>query len=103
MSDNRCHYEGNGGGIFNRGTLVLVGTTVADNTADVRWRHLELEVPPRCGAAPFPGIRSGPDDITAAGGGIGNVGKLTLVNSTVSNNEAAALWRRHVSVAVAAR
>lgn len=35
ISDNFISYEGVGGGIENRGTLVLMGSTVSGNTADI--------------------------------------------------------------------
>ena len=35
VSGNRITYEGSGGGIYNYGTLVLVGTTVADNQSQL--------------------------------------------------------------------
>lgn len=66
VSDNSAN---DGAGICNNGTLMLVDISVRDNTAD--------------GVAP-PGYECG------SGGGIKSVkGTLTLVNTTVSNNEAA--------------
>jgi hypothetical protein len=57
---------GDGGGIYNAGTLTLTNSTVINNTS--------------------PGY----------GGGIGNIGGLTLTNSTVSGNSASdgdARWK----------
>jgi CSLREA domain-containing protein len=71
-----------GGGIFNDGTLSLVKTTVADNTA----------------AVPGGGIANyGPLILTSStvagntGGGIDNHGPLTLTNSTVAHNSGAGI------------
>jgi hypothetical protein len=91
VSNNRARYgyEGPGGGILNRGSLTLVGSTVSDNegatsgggiynsstgTATIRRSTISDNF------AYYPYSRY------TRGGGIDNRGTLTLINSTVSNN-----------------
>ncbi len=62
---------GDGGGIYNSGTLTLINSTVSDNTTGNG-----------AVASGFPGKGGGGGD----GGGIYNGGTLTLTNSTVSSN-----------------
>jgi hypothetical protein len=66
--------NGNGGGIYNAGTLTLVDSTVSGNTT--------------AGPLPAPGVGSGIYD-THLGGGIYNKGRLTIDNCTISGNIAA--------------
>jgi hypothetical protein len=87
VSGNRITYEGNGGGIMNYGgTLLLVGTTVADNTATYGggiWNKGTAMIR----RSTISGNRLDSPYEYFNGGGIDNLGKLTLVNSTVSNNQ----------------
>ncbi|HEX5651286.1 MAG TPA: choice-of-anchor Q domain-containing protein [Steroidobacteraceae bacterium] len=74
-----------GGGIMNRGRLVLAGTTVADNQAHGSGGILNVGTA-TIRRSTISGNRVGHG--TESGGGIRNLGTLTLVNSTVSNNTA---------------
>ena len=90
VSHNSMHYgyEYPGGGIFNRGSLTLVGSTVSTQGC-YRWRrHLQFQHRYRYvdRAARFRIIAHITSTSYTRGGGIDNRGKLTLINSTVSNN-----------------
>jgi hypothetical protein len=89
VSGNYITYEGPGGGILNNGTLVVVGTTISDNSAYDGGGIANVGT-----ATIRRSTISGNRLITVYeylwGGGIDNAGTLTLVNSTVSDNEAGA-------------
>ncbi|HEX5651390.1 MAG TPA: choice-of-anchor Q domain-containing protein [Steroidobacteraceae bacterium] len=87
VADNNISYEGSGGGIFNYGTLVLMGTTVSGNRAEFGAGIANG------GTATIRRSTISGNEINVqynyqGAGGIGNFGKLTLANSTVSNNVA---------------
>jgi predicted outer membrane repeat protein len=84
VSGNRAVVDP-GGGINNRGTLVLVGTTVADNLAHDSG-GIRNDGTATIRRSTISGNRV--ELRTEGAGGIGNRGELTLVNSTVSNNVA---------------
>ena len=86
--------EGHGGGIYNRGTLVLDASTIFDNTADSN-RNTEGYGGGICnygGTATIENSTISSNDTTDenGGGGIMNVvGTLVVANSTISDNTAA--------------
>jgi hypothetical protein len=85
VSGNRITYFGDGGGILNRGTLLLIGTTVADNTAAFGGGIYNR------GTATIRRSTISGNRVNyfyGLGGGITNFdGDVTLANSTVSHNQ----------------
>jgi len=86
VSGNEAHGGALGGGVLNDGVMALVNSTVSGNMANENEDYPECES--ECldellfdlcfTCQPFPGL----------GGGIHNLGELTVTNSTVSGNTA---------------
>jgi hypothetical protein len=90
--------SGNGGGVFNQGTLTLVDDAIRDNTAGDAtngngtgagvWNYvgavLTLDGTTVSGNTAIGNLVYAP----SRGGGIANYGTLTLINSTISGNSA---------------
>jgi hypothetical protein len=89
VSGNYITYKGHGGGILNRGTLVVVGTTVSDNIGYSGGGILNVGTA-TIRRSTISGNRLHSIYHYLWGGGINNTGTMTLVNSTVSDNEAGA-------------
>jgi hypothetical protein len=97
ISDNRTESEsdGGGGGISNGGQMTIIDTTLAENhvTHGVgggisNWHSATLTLVNSTVSHNDGGF----DGSGAVGGGIRNVGELTIVNSTVSENWASNLF-----------
>ena len=91
ISDNRAEadYDASGGGIQNAGQMTIIDTTVAENDVThgtgggiSNWRSGTLMLVNSTVSHNGGGF----DGDGAVGGGIGNAGELTIVNSTVSEN-----------------
>ena len=72
-----------GGGIYNDGTLLILGGQVWANSGDERGGGIWNE-----GTAILTNAEVSGNDGGEIGGGIDNLGTLTLINSTVSSNHA---------------
>ena len=83
VSGNFASY---GGGIFNYGALTMTDVTVSGNTSNALGGGILNEGPGRLSMTRV--TVSGNTSTNHAGGGIFNVGLLTMTNSTVSGNSA---------------
>jgi hypothetical protein len=86
--------EGGGGGVWNAGEMIIINTTIADNVASHTmgggiyndWSAtLTLTNSTVAGNAAYI------DGWGGIGGGIRNVGQMSIINSTVSGNSAAGI------------
>jgi hypothetical protein len=82
VSDNRADYSGGGVVNYLGGTMVLVDTSVVNNIADhaAGVENDGIMTMNRCAVYD--------NDASDAGGGIGNTGTLSIVNSTIADNQA---------------
>jgi hypothetical protein len=103
VAGNRISYEGAGGGIENRGTLTLVRTIVTGNRSQAGGGIANAATgTAMIRRSTISGNWVEEQYAYQPGGGIANLGKLTLANSTVSGNTApafgAGIWSGQSSV-----
>ncbi len=77
---------GNGGGIYNTGTLTVTSSTISDNAAGAGGTGTGGFS--GTGADASAGQIGGNGGIAGAGGGIDNTGTLTVTNSSITSNNA---------------
>src|SRR5262245_54544012 len=76
----------NGGGIFNKGSLLLTNSTVTGNSGDGSGGIYNANT----GLMTMVGDTVNNNTAANTGGGIGNVGELTIINCTITANTAKA-------------